>query len=426
MQAKLKPGTFPDGAVVTINRVAPGDLPVQLTPEDRQYFTLDGGITLDFGGAQPQQYIDISMEPVGGETTATRWLVTQVIDLDGQKIMAIVDTGKFRNNRITTASPPCPGVQAAGTFGLIRSQQSVGVSYARVYTGYGGALMFGLGYYIVAGLYQSPFAVFADRFADALCFPAFSASVTLTQNTTQAVVPGANLAPADRVLKFRNLKNAALGSVALGRDVLEPLIDVVGEDKHSFRIVAKGTNTATGIASEQLVTRFTVTTLEPVRVPFLGKVRVRMDPDPITIAVTEYVVTNLSLKQETVLAVTPPEFKGKVPGGDDENYEVKIVDVLGRERTLGTAIKSVGSPFGVGNLVFHAEPGSNRSDAGGTRPCGPRGTGAHVPPAVEPDEGGRDPERPDRQRRRGLLVRRRPEPRVDAHGQVQTSAPTSP
>lgn len=74
-QVKVKPGTFPNGAVVTINYVAPADFPIQLAPEFANDYAIDGGIKVDFGGQTPQLYIDLSIFPRGGETDATRWSI---------------------------------------------------------------------------------------------------------------------------------------------------------------------------------------------------------------------------------------------------------------------------------------------------------------------------------------------------------------
>ena len=52
---------FPQGAVVTIRPVPAADFPVPLTAEQQAVFAYSGGFRLDFGGAVPQHYVNVSI-----------------------------------------------------------------------------------------------------------------------------------------------------------------------------------------------------------------------------------------------------------------------------------------------------------------------------------------------------------------------------
>ena len=106
-------GALPDGTIVTITAIDEASFPTKLTDEQKQFFAFSGGIGLDFGGATPSQYLNVSFPPKGGETFTDRWIVGQVV-IDGeQQVLNVVDTARLIDDRITTSSPPCPGVQAA-------------------------------------------------------------------------------------------------------------------------------------------------------------------------------------------------------------------------------------------------------------------------------------------------------------------------
>ena len=59
-RATIKPGTFPGGTVVTMKEVPVVQFPRQLTAAEQENFSFEKAISLDFDGATPQQYIDVS------------------------------------------------------------------------------------------------------------------------------------------------------------------------------------------------------------------------------------------------------------------------------------------------------------------------------------------------------------------------------
>ncbi len=349
-QAKVKPGTFPNGAVVTINYVAPADFPIQLAPEFANDYAIDGGIKVDFGGQTPQLYIDLSIPPRGGETDATRWIVVASEEVNGELMMNAIDTAKFRGDRITTASPPCPGVQAERTYGFVRSRQTVGLSYSNVFVGVGKGLLMGLKWQFTGGPFGlMPFGVHADPFAEAMCYPVLTGNVTLVQNAVRVSIPARLLTPADRQLILKNL-SLSLPANRVPRDVKEFTLDVDGETSDSFRIEAKGSEpTEAGASASLLLTKFTISTLAP------GRVRLRIDPDPVNIAVASIDVRNLTRDTlSTFNQSLADPFTAAGTGGNGDQFEVTIVDVLGRSRKLEQQYQGTDSMYGDGNLVLKA------------------------------------------------------------------------
>ena len=112
--ARFKPGTFPDGAVVTLKQVDPATLPFTPDPALGDTLTMQSALEIDFGGATPQVYVDLIFPARGDEQPDDDWIVTQVYNLNGVDILNVVDTAKFKQGNIVTSSPPCPGRAGAG------------------------------------------------------------------------------------------------------------------------------------------------------------------------------------------------------------------------------------------------------------------------------------------------------------------------
>ncbi|MFN8066057.1 MAG: Ig-like domain-containing protein [Vicinamibacterales bacterium] len=383
-QAKIKPGTFPSGTIVTLKYVEPSAFPVQLRPEDTGTFTLDGAIDVDFGGQTPQLYVDLSLAPKGGETESTRWIVVAADEIGGQRMMNAIDTAKFRGGRITTASPPCPGVQASKVYGFVRSNQAVGVSYSNVFVGVGRGLLLGLAWNYTGGPFGlAPYGVHADPFSDAVCYPVLTSNVTLSANAVRVSIPADLLTPADRQIILKNTRRPSLTPNKVPRDVTEFTFDVEGETSDSFRVEASGVRPdGSGQAATQLLTQVGVSYLAP------GRVRIRINPDPMTIAVTSFEVRNLTRDTRTVQTLPDAEpFAAPATGGNGDPFQVTIVDVLGRTRQLPQLYAGDDSLYGAGNLVLKAVPGSidpTREELDAAGVGGPARTAVFVSDLTQP------------------------------------------
>src|SRR4029079_4078140 len=91
-----------------------------------------GGVRLDFGGTVPTRYVNVSVPTIGGETSTDRWLCMQAVDVAGQNSLSAIDTARVIDGRITTSSPPCPGVTGSGVYGFLRAARPLGVIYGPV------------------------------------------------------------------------------------------------------------------------------------------------------------------------------------------------------------------------------------------------------------------------------------------------------
>jgi PKD repeat protein len=123
----VQSGTFPDGAVVTVTPVAEASFPLQLSDEQRQFFSYSGGVKLDYGGKKPQIYLNVSIPAAPADNEADRWIVVRALPFQGETLLDIADTARVIDGRIATSSPPCPGVSAAAVYGFLRSSRQLSV-----------------------------------------------------------------------------------------------------------------------------------------------------------------------------------------------------------------------------------------------------------------------------------------------------------
>ena len=210
-------GALPDGTIVTITAIDEASFPTKLTDEQKQFFAFSGGIGLDFGGATPSQYLNVSFPPKGGETFTDRWIVGQVV-IDGeQQVLNVVDTARLIDDRITTSSPPCPGVQAAraSTRLLKPFQHSVGVMFGRFSSGDSESMtmrfsqpLFGAG---GAGV-SLPYVLQSTPASLDICIPALAGKVTVQPNSQKVVIPAQTFTPLDRQVIVRNQRLIASSS----------------------------------------------------------------------------------------------------------------------------------------------------------------------------------------------------------------------
>ena len=123
---------FPDGAVITLKKIAEAQFPVQLDARGKEILAYSSGVQLDLGGKTPEKYLNVFVPATTADKATDQWLVSRVRDNNGVPVLDIVDTAKLIDGRIRTSSPPCPGVTGAGVYGVYKSSQPVGVSYAHM------------------------------------------------------------------------------------------------------------------------------------------------------------------------------------------------------------------------------------------------------------------------------------------------------
>jgi PKD repeat protein/methionine-rich copper-binding protein CopC len=365
--ADIHPDTFPPGTIVTLQSVSEAQFPVQLEGEAASTFPYAGGIQIDFGGVEPQKYINLSIPATANDTVRDQWIVSQVVDVAGEQTLNMVDTARLIDQRIGTSSPPCPGVIGAGVYGIHRSTRQVGIGAGSLYS------------FSFGGLQTLPasaqlFTFFAMPFVYAyggfpmertMCLPMLTGNVTVVPNTITLRIEAANVTPADREFVVKNLSNTT--EAHIGRDVLEYRFDVPGTTHNSFQVVAQtaqGPKVLTGVS---------------VRAGATGRVIIVVDLDTIDFAVTGIVVRNLSLTPvaEHVFPQQANAVDLKVSGGFNDNYEVKAVSATGATRTVPfVRVQVIDNLVGTGNLLARAAVGaidptpSQVADYNAKPPCG--------------------------------------------------------
>lgn len=348
--AEIRPGTFPDGAVVTLKRLTAQAFPVQLPAETAPYFRLDGGLEIDFGGAVPTQYVNVMIPPVGGETADDRWVVVAVASDEGVPILTPVDTGRLRGDRIATSSPPCPGVTARGVYGFLRAQQPVGVNYGQTYAqGYGG-LKVQAGFLLVSGSmpFPMPYSVIVAESPQPVCYPTLTGRVTVTPNQLRVTIAASELAPADREITVRNLTNGR--ESRLGRTVVGEYSAVLpGTVRDTLQAMAVQTG-----GGELFV---------PVAVragDAPGTVVVRADISTIRVPVASVRFRNASLRPaaELVVAADRTPFAASVAGVLGDNVEVVTAGDSGHRRVITNVVLGQTATVGTGPLVLRVERGT--------------------------------------------------------------------
>ncbi len=358
IEAEVPAGAFPDGAVVTLQYVTEDDFPIQLTPEQKTLFAFAGGISVDFGGATPTRYIDLSIPAKGGETPEDRWVLGGVETIAGQQYLTVADTARLVGARIRTSSPPCPGVLAARTYGLIKSLRPVGLAYgkfpnpdpwagvndAAYRSQYQQLMMFSTPFLgpLLSGATPWGVVVDGDPSNDQnVCLPALSGRVTVTPNVQEVVIAGASLTPADRQIVVQNTQTGQ--RFFYPRNVVEFWREVPGEITHTYEVFAQAQGALNPVGFE-------------VKRGLPGFTTIRVDMDQIAIAATAIVIRNTSLEPagETVVPVSQLDLRVRVAGsGQAGDYLVNAVTGSEVSRTIPFTLTS---PNGPGSLMVKVIP----------------------------------------------------------------------
>ncbi|MEQ1871797.1 MAG: Ig-like domain-containing protein, partial [Vicinamibacterales bacterium] len=343
---------LPDGTIVTIETITEAEFPTQLTEAQKEFFGFAGGIRLDFGGITPSHYVNVSIPPTGGETRDDRWIVGQVISVDGQQVLNVVDTARIIDGRITTSSPPCPGVQAAAAYGFIKStKRSVGVNYGRFSASadpFQGLMarmsqpMFG-----GAGLLALPYVLFATPTPVDVCIPILSGRVTVQPNSQRIVIDADQFTPADRQILVRNQETGQ--PFYFPRNVAEFRFVVQGTSDDAFRVKTVSNGNEKEVA------------FDIGAGPVPGTVNVRLDASALNVTVASVIVENVTKGSSQSFPQDGAATKIAVAGGSGDSFEVTVLDASGKSRSVSFTVES---PTGAGNLIARAlpatiDPGTN-------------------------------------------------------------------
>ena len=344
----IDPDTFASGAIVTIGSIDENAFPAQLTPQQRQYFSFSTAFSLDFGGVIPAHDVHVSIPATSADTPQDRWVVGAIEQVGGQQLFTVADTARVIDGRVMTASPPCPGVQAATKYAMYNSTTDLTLLYG-LWTSPGESLT-----PAVVTLYQPtpsngfgtlslPYSLLATpSSAPRLsCVPTITGKVTITPNTQKIVLDADQFTPSDRQIVVVNQRTHA--TQYFPRNVVEYRFTVNGGPTDDFEVEV----VSNGVPQPQ---PFKVYPSQP------GFVSVLIDVDKIHSAVTEVVVRNQSVQPaaETRFPQSSATVRIPVSGGPGDGYDVKALDDRGISRALTP--QSIESQTGAGNLVARAAP----------------------------------------------------------------------
>jgi hypothetical protein len=348
VSASIKPGTFPAGAIVTIKPVTEAEFPVTMTPDQRAVFGYAGGVTLDFGGQVPTQYVNVAVPPGLQDRPDNQWVVGLVSELKGQQVLNVVDTAKLIDGKVTTSSPPCPGVMAAGVYGIFKSARMLGLTYGTATTTVGD-IVASVDVPFAALPFLSPLLFFSSDLEIPLpmCLPVLSGRVTVVSNSVTITVPRAQLGTSVSGLTVKNITQNT--ETQFGRAAIAFTVTVHGDSADTYKVL--GT-----VGSESKPMPFKV-------LPGLvaGTADVVLGIEALTLFPSEITVRNLTHpERDPENAPTPGDalqMTVGVTGGFNDRYSVHADDpTIGGCCPARFAVHP--SAVGEGDLVASALPGT--------------------------------------------------------------------
>ncbi|HWW85600.1 MAG TPA: Ig-like domain-containing protein, partial [Vicinamibacterales bacterium] len=373
-------GTFPNGAVVTINQIPLANFPVQLTPDQAQNFDLIGAIQLDFGGAEPQHYVNVSVPAAPTDLATDQWLVTQVVPLNGQQLLNVVDTAKLINGRVATSSPPCPGVTAASTYGLLKSKQTYGLNFATMYAGGRYRLSVQIQTFSLGSPVAIPYTVLSAELPTPICFPVISGRVTVVPNSSQISVHADQLTPADREIRVKNTTRGTEQSYPRSFPPYD--FQVKGSGRDFFSVVAVGPGGQVDLGQKFKIILSNAEVNDPGF--FDTSTTIEINPDDVTVPTTSFSITDLTAKTGAqTFPITVAPFVVAATGGAGDQYQVNALPsgILALLKSRSVLFDVIPSPFGTGNLVAKAIPGTidpTRAEMNAAGVSGPARTGVEI------------------------------------------------
>jgi len=373
-------GAFPDGAIITLKPVSEADFPVQLTAEQKQFFGYTGGLQLDLGGQTPAAYLNVSIPAHSNDTLVDRWVVGQVLTTNGQPpILNIADTARLIDGRVSTSSPPCPGVTGSGVYGFLKSARPLGVTFTQMSgdAALQNALQMTGDDASQASPESSsklPYSVSLDEQVQAalgvipkrVCLPVLSGRVTVSPNRFVVPLPPVLLTATDEDVVVTNNATGRPSTVRAyppfeaGVSVDGSATDPIAIEVHSREMVG-GTLaevTRTLGAADCVANNLPDDCLKPVARSFvmIELARTVFRPDDQSI-----LVQNTRTKARATLAFAAgrrfSSVRMIVEGTPADTYTAQVVGAGGITRQVTPAAPTA-YPSGSGNLLIRAVPGA--------------------------------------------------------------------
>ena len=350
VQVDVPDDTFAAGAVVTVASVPVESLAALLSAEDRQRFELQAALKVDFGGAEPSRYVNLSIPVRGDEPADSSWVVAQVLTIDGVQVLSAIDTAKIRDGRVMTSSPPFPGVWQGGTYTFVRSSGPLGVTHGRVLVMPGNEEIIKISTMTLSPTFMGVLSALpwlaGGPNAASWGFPLPAGRVTLSENLARLTVSSSVITPAHRMLRVLNAETNVARSFPIAP--IDYRVQAAGKLTDGFEIVV-----VSGAGDRQAVTAASFTSAQP------GTVTIRLNPDKITVPVARIEVKNRVSKQVTTFDFPPASLTVGVPGAIATPRLVELLDLAEK----GTVVHPgqfdvVASPDGPGNLLLRIQAGT--------------------------------------------------------------------
>jgi pimeloyl-ACP methyl ester carboxylesterase len=258
-----------------------------------------------------------------------------------------VDTARLIEGRITTSSPPCPGVTGRGVYGFLRSSRPVGVAYTAVPAGYEAqilapTLMLPVPLVALPFLVSAPFV--SGPGLHQVCYPVLSGRVTANPNAFTVKVARDAFTPADREIVVENRTRGTEHRFA--RNVLEVALRLSGAPTDQLEVT--------------LVTLGTPVPVTQYRVDDggEGQIVVRLDADGLTIPFEQISIRNVTRNTTALFSLPSLAFEMSVPGRATDTIEVRVVDAAGSARSVVYDVVAPPGQLAYGNLRLRALPGT--------------------------------------------------------------------
>ena len=343
-------GAFPVATVVTVTAVGEAQFPIKLTDEQRPFFGFSGGFALDFRGAAPQHYLNVSLPAGPNDGPQDRWVFGQVTSFNGQLVLGVADTARVINGRITTSSPPCPGVLAQATYGAIKSvARPVGLTYGNVSSSsadlYGARLigltsLFALGTGLVGAipaLLTLPWAIVTTSvLAAPACLPVLSGRVTVVPNRQVLAIDAGSLMATDVSLVVQG----AGSSYTYPRNLVTYRFVVDGDLTDQFTVTADS-SAGSHPALFQVVQASA------------GQVAIKLGIDQVAADTSSITITNLATQIPKSFLVGAQTFALGADGAASDPFSVTALDADGNSRDVPFTLES---PNGAERLLAQALP----------------------------------------------------------------------
>lgn len=116
--ATVAAGTFANATELTIDAASRDTLTTVGFPTE---FSMLGGVSVAFG-TTPALPVDLFI-PAPNAPESVAFFLAQVVEVGSERRLAVVDTASLHNGRLTSNSPPFPGVREPGTYAFIGAPQ---------------------------------------------------------------------------------------------------------------------------------------------------------------------------------------------------------------------------------------------------------------------------------------------------------------